>query len=333
MSGRRIVGLALIVAVAATACSAGDRRPPATPRAEAGSAEPTTAAQLPDAAFWVAVEDASELVLVDVASRRVTTRVRVPGRPHNLTVGANGVVAATLQRAGTVALVQNESVSTVELGGSPHDVKATRDGLVVTNEGAGRLDLLSSGGEHVGEIPLRANPHDVAVRQDTAWVSLGGTDQIALVDLQEREVLRYLTTGKRPHDLLFAPDGRAWVTDWDGSMHVFDGQGELVKTLELGSEAHHLTFTPDGLHAWVIDHGTRRVYVVSTKTLEVLDTLPIPGAPHHVAVTPDGTWAGVADHDRGTLVLFDVRERRRVATVPVGPGPHGVWAAGTRGAP
>jgi DNA-binding beta-propeller fold protein YncE len=87
-----------------------------------------------------------------------------------------------------------------------------------------------------------------------------------------------------------------------------------------------LTFTPDGLHAWVIDHGTRRVYVVSTKTLEVLDTLPIPGAPHHVAVTPDGSWAGVADHDRGTLVLFDVRERRRVATVPVGPGPHGVWA-------
>jgi len=331
---RRVGGIGrfvLVAAMLAGACSPATQ-PPSSPAPER---EPgaTPRAQGSDATLWVAVEDASELVLVDVASKRVTTRVRVPGRPHNLTVGANGVVAATLQRAGTVALVQNGSVSTVELGGSPHDVKATRDGLVVTNEGAGRLDLLSSGGEHVGEIPLRANPHDVAVRQDTAWVSLGGTDQIAVVDLQRREVLRYLTTGKRPHDLLFAADGRAWVTDWDGSMHVFDEQGELVKTLELGSEAHHLTFTPDGLHAWVIDHGTHGVYVVSTRTLEVLDTLPIPGAPHHVAVTPDGRWAGVADHDRGTLVLFDVRERGRVATIPVGPGPHGVWAPGTRGAP
>lgn len=276
--------------------------------------------------MWVAVEDARELVLVDVAARRVIKRLSVPGRPHNLTVAPDGTVAATLQRAGTVALVRDRSVTTVELGGSPHDVKPTRDGLVVANEGAGRLELLSSSGERSGEIRLRANPHDVAVRGDIAWVSLNGSDEIAVVDLRRAEVDRYIATGKRPHDLLFDRDGRAWITDWNGTVHVFDDGGGLVRTLALGSEAHHLSLTPDGSDMWITDHAAHRAFVVSTETLELIEELPIPGAPHHVAVTPDGKWAGVADHDRGTLLLFDAREHQLVGTISVGPGPHGVWA-------
>jgi DNA-binding beta-propeller fold protein YncE len=311
------------------ACSPGREPGEASPTSDADPAEAAPISTAEDAALlWVAVEDARELVLVDVAARRVVQRHGVPGRPHNLTVAPNGTAVTTLQRAGTVALVGKGSVVTVELGGSPHDVKATDDGFVVTNEGSRRLDLLAEDGEREHTIDLKANPHDVAVRSSVAWVSLDGTDEIAVVDLRRRKVDRYLTTGKRPHDLRFDGEGRGWVTDWNGTLHVFDARGELVKTLTLGSEAHHLAFTADGDEAWVTDHGTSRTYVVSTESLEVRDTLPIPGAPHHVALTPNGRWAGVADHDRGTLVVFDARDPKKSVTIEVGPGPHGVWAAG-----
>jgi DNA-binding beta-propeller fold protein YncE len=319
------VGLILLAA----ACSSGNERTRATPAETPATTEPRAtqpgSPRASEALLWVAIEDAREVVLIDAEARRVIERERVPGRPHNIAVARDGTVAATLQRAGTMALLQDGKVTTIELGGSPHDVKPTAEGFVVTNEGARRLDLVNGTGKSVGSIALRANPHDIAVRDDTAWVSLDGSDEIAVVDIDRRRVVRYLSTDKHPHDLLFASDGRGWVTDWDGTLHVFDARGALVKTLALGEEAHHLTFTPDGGEAWITDHGVRSTFVVSTKSLEVLETVRIPGAPHHVAITPDGRWAGVADHDRGTLVIFDVRERREVATVRVGPGPHGVW--------
>lgn len=272
------------------------------------------------------MEDSREVVLVDASTRRVVRRAGVPGRPHNVTVSKGGTVASTLQSAGTIALIRGDRVNTVELGGSPHDVKPMGDGFVIANEGRDRLDLVSESGKRIGTIQLRGDPHDVAVRNDRAWVTLNDSDAIAIVDLAGRAVVRYAQTGKRPHDLLLASDGRAWVTDWDGSTHVFEENGELVKTLSLGTEAHHLTFTPDGEETWVTDHRERRAFVVSTETLDVLASLEIRGAPHHVGVTSDGRWAGVADHDSGTLVVFDVHERREIAAIPVGRGPHGVWA-------
>jgi hypothetical protein len=47
---------------------------------------------------------------------------------------------------------------------------------------------------------------------------LNGTDELAVVGLEARRGIRYIATGQRPHDILFAPDGKLWVTEpcrWD----------------------------------------------------------------------------------------------------------------------
>lgn len=330
-SGARLAAAILLTASACTAerdaGTAGPSPPASSPAPTAVSTPRPTHAPL-ESVVWVAAEDARRIVEVDVGSHRALTSLPVPGRPHNMTVGPDGSVVAALQWAGTVALVRGGEVIEVRLGGSPHDVKPIPEGFVVANEGAARLDLLSPSGEHTGSIPLRANPHDVAVSTDgeTAWASLDESDDLAVVSLEGREVRRYISTGQRPHDLLFAPDGRVWVTDWRGPLHVFTSDGDLVRTLDLGEEAHHLTFEPDGEAGWVVDHGTRQVHLVGVDSLELLASLPLPGAPHHVAVTADGEWAVVADHTNGAVVVFDAATRERIATVPVGAGPHGVWA-------
>lgn len=338
------------LALVASACAreAGDRetaerretaetgeRPKATETAEATEAPDTAGSRAEHTApplVWVGVEDARRLVLVDLAAGEVRERHRTPGGPHNVTVADGGTAAAALYDGDHLALVRDGELALVELGGTPHDVKAVGSLLVVANEAARRLDFVR-GGKRVRSVRLEAEPHDLAIAPggDVAWVTLNGTDELAVVDVGEGEVLRYVSTGERPHDVLFAPDGRLWVTDWRGPVHVFTRDGELDASIELGEEAHHLTFTPDGREVWVTDHGVNRVFVIQARTAEVVASLAVPGSPHHVAITADGELAAVADHDNGTLVVFDVQERRRVRTIEVGAGPHGVWAVGKDG--
>jgi DNA-binding beta-propeller fold protein YncE len=279
------------------------------------------------ALVWVGVEEADLLTLVDVARGKVVARHHTPGGPHNVVVAGDGTPATALYASDRIALVRRGKPRFVDLGGSPHDVKATGDLLVVANEAARRVDLVKEG-EHTASIRLKAEPHDLAVAPggDRAWVTLNGTDELAIVDLRARSVVRYVKTGRRPHDILFAPDGRLWVTDWAGPVTVFSRRGRLLGRVELAEESHHLAFTPDGRQAWITDHGTNRIFVVDARRLRLLDSLRVAGGPHHVAVTPDGMLAAVADHDNGTLVVYDVRRRTHVRTVRVGSGPHGVWA-------
>lgn len=277
---------------------------------------------------WVALEVARSIIRVDLRKRRVARRLKVSGRPHNIAVSGMGLVAATLWGNERVALVQREWRKGVELSGAPHDVKIGGGRIVVANQGAARIDILSLRGKKRGSIPLRENPHDVALTPggDVAWASLEGSDDLAVVNLKRKKVKRYVSTGRSPHDLLFSPNGRLWVTDWNGAFHVYSRRGKHLKSRALGDEAHHLAFTPSGRQVWITDHGTHQIFVVSARKYKVMKRLSIRGSPHHVAITSDGKKAVVADHDRGLLIVYRVDTRKRIGKIKVGAGPHGVWA-------
>ena len=188
-------------------------------------------------------------------------------------------------------------------------------------------------GTFIRRILLKADPHDLAIDPDQrhAWVTLEGSDDIAVVDLlHRREPVRYIDTDGRPHDILFAPDGRLWVTDWAGALHVLEGRrGRPVESIPLGVEAHHLDFTPDGRFCWITDHGARALFVLRVRTVRVVERIPFPGEPHHVTILPGGRRVVVADHANGRLVVYDADTRERLRTIRVGLEPHGVWAVGS----
>jgi DNA-binding beta-propeller fold protein YncE len=277
---------------------------------------------------WVGVEGDDRTVLVDLDAGETIGEHSTPGGPHNVTVAPDGTAAAALYATTDVAMIAEGDVEIVSLGGRPHDVKATDEWFIVANEAGRRLDFVSLDGEPGPSVELRSEPHDLAIDPDgeRAWVTMNRADELAVVDLDAAEVDRYVATGHAPHDLLFASDGRLWVTDWTGRLLVLDG-GEVIETRELGVEAHHLAFTPDGAEAWITDHATNELFVLNADTAEVLEAIDLPGAPHHVTITPDGVLAAVADHTDGQLLVYDTATREQVDAVNVGPGPHGVWAA------
>lgn len=279
---------------------------------------------------WVSLEDAGKIAKVDVAGRRVLRRFDTPGGPHNITVAPDGTVVTALWSSDRIAIIRDGEVRFVDLGGAPHDVKIARNMVVVANQGSARVQLVKLDGTLKRRIKLVADPHDLAVdpEQRRAWVTLEGRDELAVVNLLRRKPVRYVRTGQSPHDILFAPDGTLWVTDWGGELHVFSvPRGKLLDTVPLGIEAHHLAFTPDGRLAWITDHGADRVFVVRVRTRNVVTSRRFPGEPHHVAVTADGKWVVVADHANGRLIVYNAETRGRVGRIRVGAGPHGVWAA------
>ncbi|MDP8930701.1 MAG: hypothetical protein M3O70_19570 [Actinomycetota bacterium] len=312
--------------------SATERTYPTTPPSAAQAADatpsPSPTRQAQAHAAWVAVEDDGVLSLIDLDDGRTLEQHTVGGGPHNITVAPDGTVAAALYASDAVAIVTPDGeVRQVELGGRPHDVKPAGDRFVVANEAGRRIEILSTDGQVQGRISLDFEPHDLSVTPDgpTAWVTLNGSDRLAQVDLTAQRVRRYVATGRSPHDIRIGDDGRIWVTDWTGPLHVFDPEGNRLTTLELGQEAHHLAFTPHGDRLWLVDHATRQAYIIDTATVEVADQVAVPGAPHHVAITGDGALAAIADHTNGTIVVYDAQNHARLAQIPVGNGPHGVW--------
>lgn len=279
---------------------------------------------------WVAVENANRTLKVDVARGQILRSYRTPGGPHNITVAADGSVAVALYSSQAVAIIRDGAVERVFLGGRPHDVKVAGHLIVVANEGSSVIQLVSFDGKIVRSVALRDPPHDLAVSPNggRAWVTMDDTDDLAVVNLGRRASPRYIDTGQRPHDILYAPDGDLWITDWEGALHVFAiPGGKLRKTIPLGVESHHLAFTPDGRFAWITDHAARKVFVVRVRTVSVVDRIRFPGLPHHVTISANGRLAVVADHANGRLVLYDTTTHSRVGTIRVGAGPHGVWAA------
>jgi len=100
----------------------------------------------------------------------------------------------------------------------------------------------------------------------------------------------------RPHDLAFAPEGRLWVTDWDGPLRVVTPDGRVAGSVALGDESHHLAFSADGARVWVSDAGDRTLLVVDTAGLAVVARIRLAGAPHHLADRRPG--AGRRQHPR-----------------------------------
>lgn len=98
--------------------------------------------------------------------------------PHDLTVAPDGTVVASLHGSDQVALIRGGRPRRVTLGGRPCDVKIAGGLVVVTNQGASRLDPMALDGTRRGRIPLRSEPHDVAVEPGArrVWVSLDGED-------------------------------------------------------------------------------------------------------------------------------------------------------------
>jgi virginiamycin B lyase len=142
-------------------------------------------------------------------------------------------------------------------GGYPHDVAVGADGIVwYTAQRSGQLGRLDPATGKVDLIPLGtgAAPHGVIIGPDGApWVTEGGTNSIVRVDPRSREVKRWPLPEKRGYVNLntasFDKRGRIWFTGQNGVYGRLDpGTGDMqVWDAPKGRGPYGIATTPDGV--------------------------------------------------------------------------------------
>jgi virginiamycin B lyase len=169
---------------------------------------------------------------------------------------ALAVVALLLGPAAASAEVTVKAYALPPGGGYPHDVAVGADGIVwYTAQRDGKLGRLDPRTGAVDLVPLGtgAAPHGVLVGPDGApWVTEGGTNSIVRVDPVSREVKRWPLPEGRPranlNTLTFDSRGRVWFTGQTGIYGRLDPASGHMQVWDAprGYGPYGITTTRDG---------------------------------------------------------------------------------------
>lgn len=165
--------------------------------------------------FVASNEDDNEITVVDVESGEELRVVEDVGiEPEGVTFHPNGeVVFVTSEATNTIFVVdpwKGEIVTEVLAGNRPRRGSVTPDGAEywVTNELGGTVSIMDATSyDMIDEIFFEKrgmregdiNPVDFAITADgqTAYITLGRANHVAVVDVKSREVSEYILVGDR----------------------------------------------------------------------------------------------------------------------------------------
>ena len=272
----------------------------------------TVAAQDPGGTLLVANRTGGSISLFDLATGVEMARVPIgPAIPHEVGVSPDGRLALT-----------------GEYG--PNDAPGRH--LVVIDVAEGR---------QVARIDLgpKSRPHSVVFMRDgrRAVVTLEDSDQIALVDVVDRKVVRTFPTGGREgHMVRLSPDGaRAFVTSRGakGTLSIISLSGDAPPVVvPTGEGAEGLAVTPDGREVWVVNRVARSISIVDTQSHKVVQTVEVMPDARRAEISPTGRvlvpHGGTDDKPAQYLSVYDLKSRALVNRLAMHEGRKGAGGFG-----
>jgi len=182
----------------------------------------------------------------------------------------------------------------------------------------------------------------LAVSPDDRWLyaALMKGNGVAVVDIQQRKLVRKLSVQGSPYGVAVSPDGSLLaVSRWGmASVELFDtSTWQSVAQIPTGTHPNEMTFSPDGKRLFVACANNNRVTVVDVARRKAAEQInvalspraPAGSTPNSVALSPDGKRLYVANADNYSVAVVDVsREESRVlGFIPAGWYPVGVRIA------
>ncbi len=207
--------------------------------------------------------------------------------------------------------------------------------LLVGNKGEDTLSFVALGtGQELVRQPTGRMPHEIAVSPDgaqAAVVAYGG-NTIDVFDLATRARARTIDLGanRRPHGLLWLPDGRLLATaEGSQTLVVVDTRNrDRITAISTGQPGSHMVaVTPDRRRAFVANIPAGTVTAIDLVAGTKLQDIAVGGRPEGIAVTGDGREVWVGDLEGARVQMFDTGSFARLGEVAVGPVPIRVIAS------
>lgn len=271
---------------------------------------------------YVANENADTVSVIDAASFKVLTPVRVGKMPHNVQLSPDGKF---------VWVTNNGEPDPDPAPGHPGMNKGEH--AVMGKRGAVWL-IDTASDAVVAKIPVGLHPAHVVLTPDGrfAYITNGGDNSVTVVDVAARSVVATIPVGKFPHGLRFAPDGRqAYVANLKGgTVSVIDvATHKEIAQIPVGKGPAQVGFTADGRLAFVSLSEEKEVAVIDPATWRVTRKIGVGTVPIQLYATPDSRTLLVANQGSrskpgNTVSMIDLQTFKPVKTVVTGSGPHGV---------
>jgi YVTN family beta-propeller protein len=207
--------------------------------------------------------------IVDVAARRIVTRVLVGGEPEGTAISPDGRIAVQASESGsTIHVVDAGSGAPIDnfmVDTRPRHVAFTPDGkrFWVSSEARGTINVYDSATRRrVGRIDFKAAKLGVAPSADYAvqpvgivftrdgrhaYIGLGRAKLAAEVDPAMLKIVRTFPVGWRAWNVALSPDERRLYTanGLSGDVTAIDLQaGRVIGTVRVGGRPWGIRSTP-----------------------------------------------------------------------------------------
>jgi YVTN family beta-propeller protein len=265
--------------------------------------------------FGIAVSSAGD-VLVTQLDAGTLTRGLLPSTsldqpipvgavPTDVTVDATGTYAYVTNQfssnVGVVDLASNTQIATIPVSGSPFRVKLSGDGqsLFVT----GNADSL-----FIVDVPSRSIRARLAVGLDANGLALDYTGTrlyvsnqsdgtVSEVDLTTNTVVRTLSVGGHPQELVLSPGGTLlFVADESGSVQIWSLRRDARRgSIAVPGGAFAMAVSPDWRQLYISSSLGGAVYLIDWKTGTTVQQVSTGGTPRRIGFSADGKTAIVAN--------------------------------------
>ena len=253
-----------------------------------------------DSGVGKAGTDGSNMVAIDIASRKVTGNLDFGKgiRPHCPVFGPkNGLLYVTTELENTISIIDPKSLKIV--------------GTVPTGAAESHMFVIS----HDGKRGYTANV---------------GPGTVSVLDLDAKKTIATIPISKTTQRISISNDDR-WVFTADQTsprLAVIDTANNKVKQwVDLPAPAYGTALTPDGKWLVAAIQKTNQAAAVDLRTMKVAHVIDLPKIPQEVLVRPDNKVAYVScdvSHQVAEISLSDWKVTR---LIEAGKGVDGLaWA-------
>ncbi|MFG0282990.1 MAG: beta-propeller fold lactonase family protein [Phycisphaerales bacterium JB039] len=202
--------------------------------------------------------------------------------------------------------------------------------LIVLNKSEATASILDlDTGREVAELPTGAGPHEVAISASGATAvvaNYGGQEPGNTLTVLDVDQLRVASTIdlpmlRRPHGIVFLPDGRILVTcEQEQAVAIVNIESRMVEKI-IGTEArvsHMVVATPNGRRAFVANIGDGSVTALDLAMGSILKQIPTAPGAEGIDITPDGAQVWVANRAANNLTIIDAATLEVLDTIDCG---------------
>jgi YVTN family beta-propeller protein len=207
---------------------------------------------------------------------------------------------------------------------------AQADTLVVLNKSEASASLIDlESGVVRATLPTSRGPHEAAISPDGRLALVGnyGTREkrgatLTVINVPAATVLRTIDLGeyRRPHGLLFLPDGRhALVTAEDNKALLLVDVNKGVVEAAFATQAdvsHMVEVALDGRRAFVANIGSGSVSVIDLEKGAFLRTIETGAGAEGITASVDGTEIWVTNRSADTVSVIDAESLEILAQIP-----------------